>query len=141
MRARFISRAGLVGSIFAALTAACALGQGQQPVTLTAASGATGSESVLVSGKSLAYADVSLTASALISRDLPVIGLGTKTVRAGADGTFHTTIDLAPLYQRGILITVVAATAGAQPVSATTAVDAPNATIFNPAWDDTEGSF
>jgi hypothetical protein len=124
-----------------ALTAACAFGQGQQPIALTVTSGDTGSESVLVSGKSLAYADVSLTASALISRDLPVIGLGGKTVRAGADGTFHTTIDLAPLYQRGILVTVVAATAGTPPVSATTAVDAPNATIFNPAWDNTEGSF
>jgi hypothetical protein len=139
MHARFIPRAGLVASVLFALAQACALGQGHQPLTLTVTSGATGSESVLVSGKALPYSDVGLTTDALISRDLPLIGLGTRTVRAGADGTFHMTIDLAPVYQRGILVTVIATQPGTQPVSVTAAVDAPNASYFNPAWDNTEG--
>ena len=111
---------------------------GQTPLTLSLASGKTGTESLSADGKAPADAQVTLTATALISRDLPVLSLGTQTVRSGADGTYHAVIDLAPAYQRGARVTV-AATADGSAVTATTLVDAPSAP-FNPDWDNTQGS-
>jgi hypothetical protein len=119
------------------LTVAAALGQ--TALALSLATGKVGTESIAVDGKAAAYSQVTLTTSALISQDIPTISLGSQTVQAGADGKFHTVIDLAPVYQRGIRVTVVASAGGATPVSATTLVGAPN-TTFNPDWDNTQGS-
>jgi hypothetical protein len=120
------------------LTVAVALGQ--TPLALSLSSGTVGTESVAADGKAAAYSQVTLTASAVISRDLPVIPLGSQTVQAGADGTYHAVIDLAPAYQRAIRVTVVASASGTKSVSATTLVDAPNAGLFSPVWDATQGS-
>jgi hypothetical protein len=136
---RFSSRAFLLPVVSAlpalALSAACALGQ--TPLTLALSSGATGTESLAANGKAPAEAQITLTATALISQDLPVLSLGTQIVRSGSDGTYHAVVDLAPAYQRGARVTVVASADG-ETASATTIVQAPNP--FNPAWDNKQGS-
>jgi hypothetical protein len=120
------------------LTVAAALGQ--TPLALSVVSGAAGTESVTVDGKAAAYSQVTLTTSAFLSADLPVVPLGSQPVQADANGKFHAVIDIAPLYQRDVRITVVASAEGTKSISATALVNAPNAGSFSPVWDATQGS-
>jgi hypothetical protein len=139
---RFKARVFLlpVSALSALMTLTIATALSQVPLALSVSSGTAGTESVAVDGKAAAYSQVTIAASALISQDIPVVSLGSQSIRADANGRFHTVIALAPAYQRGIRVTVVASADGTKPVSATTVVDAPNAGTFNPAWDNTQGS-
>jgi hypothetical protein len=102
-------------------------------------SGNTGAETVRVAGKAAAYSLVSLDLWATISQDLPTISLGSQTVTADGSGAFATTVNIAPVYDRGIRINVRASLEnGRVTATASTLVAAPNP--FNPDWDNTKGS-
>jgi hypothetical protein len=109
------------------------------PLAVAIHSGNTGAESVQVSGKAAAYSLVSLDLWAEVSEDIPSIWIGSQTITADNSGKFSTTVNLAPVYERGIRVTVRASIEGGRVTeTASTLITAPNA--FNPDWDNTTGS-
>jgi hypothetical protein len=97
-----------------------------------------GSESLLVSGTAPAYAVVRLDITAIISHDLPTIPVRSVSASADQSGKFSAIVAVAPVVQRGALMTVRASiNGGLVQATATTTYGKPNAGTMVPGWDDT----
>jgi len=92
---------------------------------------AIGREGIVVDGTAPGPVPVTLTLVGTISRDLPDIVI--RRVTLATDGTFHTTLDIAPGMPHGSLITVtVSSLPGITPASARVTIGAPNSGYDSP---------
>jgi hypothetical protein len=108
-------------------------------LTVQVASGTVGSETVVISGHAPPFADVTLVVSGLVSADLPTLSIATVEISAARDGSYSTSVSLAPLYSRASRVTVKA-TLGNGIASATgsTLIAAPNAGNTVTDWDGSQ---
>jgi hypothetical protein len=88
---------------------------------------AIGSEAVILSGTSRTAGPLEATLLATFSRDLPTVTLTHRSLVVAADGTFGSTIPIAPAYFRDAIVTVIVRSPSAN-VSATAhiSIAAPN---------------
>jgi hypothetical protein len=91
---------------------------------------AIGREGIVIDGTAPGPVPVTLTLVGTISRDLPDVVI--RRVTIATDGTFHTTLDVAPNIPRGSLITVTANAPGMTPASARVTIGAPNSAFDSP---------
>ncbi|GAC1659509.1 MAG: hypothetical protein NVS4B13_04510 [Candidatus Elarobacter sp.] len=86
---------------------------------------ATGRDAIVIDGTAPASMPVTLTLVGSISRDLPDVLLRRVTLQS--DGTFHTTVSVAPTMPRGSFVVVTATSLpGVAPASARVIIGAPN---------------
>ncbi|MBV8636609.1 MAG: hypothetical protein JO322_00865 [Candidatus Eremiobacteraeota bacterium] len=129
----------LLGSVLVFFcTSVPALAQGHG-LTVDVRSGILGWEGIWVIGSAPVYSEVFLDVTEVVSRDLPVISIGSYRVVADGTGAFSQAIPVAPAYLQNAVITVHAQLAGAAARSVTTTYRAPNADLYVPVWDDGSG--
>ena len=86
---------------------------------------AAGREGIVIDGTAPGAVPVTLTLVGTTSRDLPDVVI--RRITLATDGTFHTTLTIAPALPRGSIVTITATSlAGVTPASARITVGAPN---------------
>lgn len=97
------------------------------------AQGLSGSQALDVRGQAPANAPVTITLFAIVSSDVPTIVVSRHDVVTDVNGRFGAVIPIAPAFERGTILKVVATSAsGAGPASAQVIMDVPNAGVSVP---------
>jgi hypothetical protein len=110
-----------------AMTAPNAQAAGTGPMTVSA-QWQPGSEALSVTGHAPSSAPVTITLLATISSDLPTVVVSRQDTIPDVNGNFQTQLPIAPAYERGMLLRVLATSAaGSAPASAPIIVGPPNA--------------
>lgn len=92
-----------------------------------------GAQSIDINGSGPANGAVTVTLVSTISRDIPDVVLSRKVVKTNADGSFGTTLPIAPGFTPGSIVTVYAvSSAGGPAMRAQFSPDSPNRGVTVP---------
>jgi len=92
-----------------------------------------GAEAIVVEGSAPPNSPITMTLLAVVSTDVPTIVVSRQDVITDVNGRFRAIIPVAPAYERGTILKVVATSLpGVSPASAQLVMNAPNAGVSVP---------